>query len=356
MDKTLLLMLALAATICILGTAGCISNSTTSLSTVQAAGQNPTVSFNATPVKYAQVNGVTLGYREFGSGEPLLMIEGFGATIDDWNETFIGILATNYHVYTYDNRGMGYSSDNNATPTISLYSDDAAAMMTALGYDSMNVYGASMGSSISQQLAIDHPERVRKLILDSNTYSVRIPQTQKLLGTIESVVCRPGGHPGRTTGSPGQPRVERVMGRSLRHPQGRDACRGHQRRPDTGRSLGPDGRADQRIVARAVPGAPPYRVPLRPCPVRGKCAQFPRHERVATGPIIFFAGYPGNTRVPDPDFGNRSFEDPGLVMPGGTYTIRFAKSNFPGIRKRSLKYPKHILYHSAQPSGEYGNR
>ncbi|MFZ1127088.1 alpha/beta fold hydrolase [Methanoregula sp.] len=196
MDKTLLLMLALAATICILGTAGCISNSTTSLSTVQAAGQNPTVSFNATPVKYAQVNGVTLGYREFGSGEPLLMIEGFGATIDDWNETFIGILATNYHVYTYDNRGMGYSSDNNATPTISLYSDDAAAMMTALGYDSMNVYGASMGSSISQQLAIDHPERVRKLILDSNTYSVRIPQTQKLLGTIESVAADPAATPG----------------------------------------------------------------------------------------------------------------------------------------------------------------
>ncbi|WP_181391172.1 alpha/beta fold hydrolase [Methanospirillum stamsii] len=144
------------------------------------------VSFEKTPVQYATVNGVTLGYREFGSGEPLLMIEGFGATMDDWNETFIGILSSKYHVYTYDHRGMGYSSDDNVSPSISQYAGDAAALMSALGYDSMHVYGASMGSSTSQQLAIDHPDRVKKLILDSNTYSVRIPETKVLLGIIEA--------------------------------------------------------------------------------------------------------------------------------------------------------------------------
>jgi pimeloyl-ACP methyl ester carboxylesterase len=42
----------------------------------------------------------------------------------------------------------------------------------------MNVYGVSMGSSVSQQLVIDHPERVRKLVLDSVTYSIRIPETK----------------------------------------------------------------------------------------------------------------------------------------------------------------------------------
>lgn len=146
----------------------------------------PLVSFNNTPVQYAEVNGVNLGYREFGSGEPLLMIEGFGATIDNWNETFIGILASKYHVYTYDHRGMGYSSDDDTTPSISQYADDAAVLMSALGYESMHVYGASMGSSTSQQLTIDHPDRVRKLILDSNTYSVRIPETKNLFRIIES--------------------------------------------------------------------------------------------------------------------------------------------------------------------------
>jgi pimeloyl-ACP methyl ester carboxylesterase len=108
-----------------------------------------------------------------------------------WNWTFLGILASQYHVYIYDNRGMGYSSDTNATPAISQYSDDAAALMPALGYSSMNVYGASMGSSIGQQLVIDHPERVRKLVLESVTYSVRTPDTRVLYALINATALNP---------------------------------------------------------------------------------------------------------------------------------------------------------------------
>ena len=186
MKKTQIFILAIAITACLIFAAGCTSTSGTCPTAGPAAQQYPAVSFNKTPVHYAQVNGVTLGYREFGSGEPVLMVEGFGATIDDWNETFIGILASKYHVYTYDHRGMGYSSDNNATPSIPQYADDAAALMPTLGYDSMNVYGVSMGSTISQQLVIAHPERVRKLVLDSVTYSIRIPQTKLLLASIEA--------------------------------------------------------------------------------------------------------------------------------------------------------------------------
>jgi len=184
MKKTHMLILAIAITACLIFAAGCTSTSGTCPPAGPLVRQYPAVSFNKTPVHYAQVNGVTLGYREFGSGEPVLMVQGFGATIDDWNETFIGILATKYHVYTYDHRGMGYSSDNNATPSIPRYADDAAALMPALGYDSMHVYGVSMGSSVSQQLVIAHPERVRKLVLDSVTYSIRIPQTKLLLTSI----------------------------------------------------------------------------------------------------------------------------------------------------------------------------
>jgi len=103
----------------------------------------------------------------------------------------LAILASKYHVYTYDHRGMGYSSVNNVIPTIPQYADDAAALMTALGYDSMHVYGVSMGSSVSQQLVIAHPERVRKLVLDSSSYSIRVPETKKLLGSIEAAAVNP---------------------------------------------------------------------------------------------------------------------------------------------------------------------
>jgi pimeloyl-ACP methyl ester carboxylesterase len=185
-----LLIAVLMAAVC---TAGCTTSTPQNVPAVPSAAtypvvaQIPAVSIHSTPVKYARVNGVSLGYREFGAGEPLLMITGFGAKMDSWNQTFIGILASKYHVYIYDHRGMGNSSDNNATPAMSQYADDAAGLMTALGYDSMHVYGVSLGSSISQQLVIDHPERVRKLVLDSNVYSIRIPETKKLLDIIEEV-------------------------------------------------------------------------------------------------------------------------------------------------------------------------
>ncbi len=186
MNKTRAYALVIAVTICILAASEFACASGTAQSTGTTAQQYLAVSYDATPVQYAQVNGVSLGYREFGSGEPILMVEGFGNIMEHWNRTFIGILATEYHVYIYDHRGMGHSSDNNATPSIQQYADDAAALMQALGYESMHIYGVSMGSSVSQQLAIDHPERVRKLILDSNTYSIRIPETRMLRENIEA--------------------------------------------------------------------------------------------------------------------------------------------------------------------------
>jgi pimeloyl-ACP methyl ester carboxylesterase len=197
MHRALSPVLTVVVALCLLASAGCTgapgsgqpaAATTTIAPTVSAVAHAPSVSFNATPVKYAEVDGVRLGYREFGAGEPLLLVPGFGATMDtQWNETFVGILASQYHVYTFDHRGMGYSGDNNATPSIARYADDAAGLMTSLGLDSMHVYGVSMGSSISQQLVLDHPERVRKLVLDSVSYSIRLPETKPLLTSIESV-------------------------------------------------------------------------------------------------------------------------------------------------------------------------
>jgi len=174
--------------LCLIASAGCVGSTDTTPATIQTI---PDVSISSTPVQYVDVNGVRLAYREFGSGEPLLMAMGFSGTMDGWNETFIGILASKYHVYTYDHRGMGYSSDNNATPSIPRYAQDAALLIPALGYDSMHVYGVSMGSSISQQLVIDNPKRVQKLILSSNAYSVRLNETETLLNVVESSAVDP---------------------------------------------------------------------------------------------------------------------------------------------------------------------
>jgi pimeloyl-ACP methyl ester carboxylesterase len=91
---------------------------------------------------------------------------------------------------------MGYSSFANATPTMHLYADDAAGLIQALGYDSMNVYGESMGSSTAQQLVIDHPGRVRKLILDSSTYDARVPECGHLYAILRQAAYDMNQTPG----------------------------------------------------------------------------------------------------------------------------------------------------------------
>jgi pimeloyl-ACP methyl ester carboxylesterase len=197
MKKLISCILAIVVLLLVILVSGCTGSTAGSIPATPSVTPAPSIAVTSIPVQYADVNGVRIGYRQFGSGEPLLLICGFNGTMDNmWNGTFLGILASQYHVYIYDNRGMGYSSDTNQTPAISQYSDDAAALMPALGYSSMNVYGASMGSSIGQQLVIDHPDRVRKLVLESVTYSIRIPDTKVLYALIEATALNPSSSAG----------------------------------------------------------------------------------------------------------------------------------------------------------------
>jgi len=187
----------IAAIILLCCTAGCISAPPAlSPDKTSPATEYPLLSIRETPVQYADVNGVRLAYREFGSGEPLLVIVGFGATMEQANDTAISVLAANYHVFLYDHRGMGHSSAGNDAPTIALYADDAASLIPALGYESMHVYGTSMGSFIAQELALNHPVRVRRMILDSSACSIRVPETQYLLDYMESVAADTTSPPG----------------------------------------------------------------------------------------------------------------------------------------------------------------
>lgn len=178
-------------------TAGCISAlPAKSPDQVPQEPEYSALSIRATPVQYADANGVRLAYREFGSGEPLLVIVGFGATMEQANDTAISVLATNYHVYLYDHRGMGHSSAGDETPTLALYADDAASLISALGHESMHVYGTSMGSFIAQELALDHPGRVRRMILDSSAYSIQVPETRYLKDYLDTVAADPASPPG----------------------------------------------------------------------------------------------------------------------------------------------------------------
>jgi pimeloyl-ACP methyl ester carboxylesterase len=147
------------------------------------------------PVKYASVNGIDIGYREIGSGEPLVMIMYFSGTMDMYNDTFISKLADGHRVIIFDNRGMGYSTDNEDNFSLSLFASDTAGLMDTLELSSANIFGSSMGASIAQELTLEYPDKVDRLILSSSAYSLDISQTDVLRSKLQNISLNPRSDP-----------------------------------------------------------------------------------------------------------------------------------------------------------------
>ena len=113
----------------------------------------------------AEINGIKIHYREYGQGEPLLLIMGLSANVDWWGEDFIAPLAERFHVVAFDNRGAGRSGKPEGPYPIPLMAADAVGVMDHMGWGSAHVMGASMGGMIAQEIALEYPERVRRLVL-----------------------------------------------------------------------------------------------------------------------------------------------------------------------------------------------
>ena len=112
----------------------------------------------------AKVNGINIDYVVEGQGEPLVMIMGLAGDRGSWRFQ-TGFFKKHFRVVTFDNRGVG-KSDKPAGPyTIKMMVDDTIGLMDYLGIEKAHVLGVSMGGMIAQELAINHPERVDKLVL-----------------------------------------------------------------------------------------------------------------------------------------------------------------------------------------------
>lgn len=128
---------------------------------------------NALPLNMATVNGTTLAYRIAGAGEPLLLITGYGATMDMWAPETLRILAEKYRLILFDNRGIAHSSAGDAEFSIELFADDAAALLRYLGITRAQALGWSMGTFIAQELALKYPDLISKLALYSASPGTR---------------------------------------------------------------------------------------------------------------------------------------------------------------------------------------
>jgi len=136
---------------------------------------------------FTENQGARIFWREFGGGEPLLLIQGLGYSSDMWLHIEPG-LARHFRVIVFDNRGIGQSEAPPGPIRIPDMAGDAARVLDAVGVDSAFVFGLSMGGLIAQELALSHARRVRALILAATTCGGEhaVPAKQVVQDTLVS--------------------------------------------------------------------------------------------------------------------------------------------------------------------------
>jgi len=117
------------------------------------------------PVKVAHTAAGPVGYREVGAGSPLLLITGFGASIDSWQPAFVAALAADHQVVALDNAGVGQTAGLPAPVSITAMANQTSALISTLRLGRVAVLGWSMGGMIAQALAVLHPAQVSRLVL-----------------------------------------------------------------------------------------------------------------------------------------------------------------------------------------------
>jgi pimeloyl-ACP methyl ester carboxylesterase len=133
-----------------------------------------------------KVNGIQIYYEVHGEGFPLIMIMGLGGNIDWWDPRMIQELSKKFKTVVFDNRGAGRTDVSDRRYTIRLFADDTAGLMDALGISRAHVLGISMGGMIGQELVLNYPKKVEKLVLCSTNCggTKSVPPSENVMGML----------------------------------------------------------------------------------------------------------------------------------------------------------------------------
>jgi pimeloyl-ACP methyl ester carboxylesterase len=131
-------------------------------STVDGTG----LTHNTAPTRFVEADGIRFAYRRFGnpSGTPIVLLQHFMGNLDNYDPAITDALATGREVILTDNAGVGLSTGA-APQTVAGMARDAASLIDALGLEQVDLLGFSMGGFVAQQIAVDRPELVRRLVL-----------------------------------------------------------------------------------------------------------------------------------------------------------------------------------------------
>jgi pimeloyl-ACP methyl ester carboxylesterase len=118
------------------------------------------------PTKSVDVGGTRFVYRELGADTdvPVILFTHLGGVLDNWDPRVVDGIAAKHRVITFDYRGVG-ASEGKPADSIAGMARDGVAFIRALGYDRVDLLGFSMGGMVTQQIVLDEPRLVRRMIV-----------------------------------------------------------------------------------------------------------------------------------------------------------------------------------------------
>jgi 3-oxoadipate enol-lactonase len=123
-------------------------------------------------------NHITVEYRLDGpqDGPLILLSNSLASNLTMWDKQVPALTGAGLRVLRYDTRGHGGTHVTRGPYSLEILTQDAVALLDALGIDSAHVLGCSMGGMVAQRLATLHPQRVRALVLSAT--ACRMPQPE----------------------------------------------------------------------------------------------------------------------------------------------------------------------------------
>ena len=118
---------------------------------------------------YAPVNGLNLYYEVHGTGRPLVLLHGGVSTIEIDFGKVLPSFAKTRQVVAIEQQGHGHTADIDRPLEHEQMADDTAELLRQLEVENADFFGYSMGGGIALQLAIGHPDLVRKLVFAGGT-------------------------------------------------------------------------------------------------------------------------------------------------------------------------------------------
>lgn len=170
MNKHVIIRLTLAIVVAVV--TSCQSPSKDGQKNASAAAKDTAAGQNIKPVEsgYADVNGLKMYYEVYGKGKPIVLLHGSFMTIPlNWSH-IIPLLAKDRKVIVTEMQGHGRTRDITREFSYEGMADDVSGLLKHLKIDSADILGYSMGGGIAFQVAVRHPQQVRRLVVLSGAY------------------------------------------------------------------------------------------------------------------------------------------------------------------------------------------